>query len=66
MLNPESVDKLPTKADKRNFAKCCVEILFTDDKGDECLKVQLEILDARRLARMILKTTAWEKVLEGK
>ncbi len=58
MLNPESVDKLPTKKD-RQFAKCCIEILFTDDNGDECLKIQLEISDARRLARMILKETGW-------
>lgn len=51
MLNPESVDK-----DKR-----IVTILFTDDKGDECLRLHLEVMDARRLARMILKTTAWDK-----
>lgn len=59
MLNPESVDKLPAKVDKRNFAKSCVDILFTDDKDDECLRIQLEITDARRLARMILRETDW-------
>ncbi len=63
MLNPESVDKLPTKTEARVYAKSCVEILFTDDKGDECLKIQLEISDARRLARMILKTTKWKEIL---
>lgn len=64
MLNPESVDKLLTKVNKPAGARCCVEILFTDDKGDECLRIQLEISDARRLARMILKETAWKKAGE--
>ena len=59
MLNPESVDKLPTQVNKPAGARCCVEILFTDDKGDECLRIQLEVTDARRLARMILKATDW-------
>ncbi len=51
MLNPESVD----------IDRGIVTILFTDDKGDECVSLHLEMMDARRLARMILKTTAWDK-----
>ena len=52
MLNPESVDK----------EKCIVTILFTDDKGDECLRLHLEVMDARRMARIILKRTDWREV----
>lgn len=52
MLNPESVDYDETK--------WSVAILFTDG-GNECITIHLEVTDARRLARMILNTTAWDK-----
>ncbi len=52
MLNPESVDY--------NKDKWSVLILFTDGRN-ECLTIHLEVTDARRLARMILKRTAWDK-----
>jgi len=52
MLNPESVDY--------NKDKWSVSILFTDGRN-ECITINLEVTDARRLARMILKETAWEK-----
>lgn len=55
MLNPESVDKI------EDGSNTMIEILFTDDNGHECLKMFLEITDARHLARMILKRTQWEK-----
>ena len=61
MLNVESVDRIPTKAELKGFVKECVEILFTDNNGDECLRIQLEVSDARRLASMILKRTKWDK-----
>ena len=54
MLNPESVDYFEEE-------KYRVDLLFTDDNGDECIKIALEVSDARRLARMILERTAWNK-----
>ena len=54
MLNPESVDYFP----KENHI---VNILFTDDDGDECVKITLDRAEAQRLARMILKRTVWNK-----
>jgi len=54
MLNIESVDK--DKKDKNR-----IELLFTDNDSDECIKVYMEVIDARRLARMILDRTKWTK-----
>lgn len=52
MLNPESVDSI--NKDK-------IEIEFTDDRADTCLKIQLENKDASDLAKMINKTLYGKK-----